>query len=251
MARDGIGERGAVAAADEHVGPAGDERCEVLHEHPDVEQRTRVQVTMSRAHAHVGTHHGCLRHDRTVGEHRRVGSTAEGRSRDDEDGIVGGYGGTRCRPVGCGRNERLVGIGTVDIVHDHTRGGVVRGRDPGTRRCSDLFVLVDDHDGSEVVDDERQLVGLLAPVRRTQHRAQSRAREQELLDAEAVLTEPQHPLTPYDTRGGERCRALVDAPAELLPAQRELAVGDRERTGSHADVLVEHIGQRRATRDHR
>ena len=49
---------------------------------------------------------------------------------------------------------------------------------PARDRVADLLVLPDDDGGREVVDDERELVGLLAPVRRAEHRADLAAREQ-------------------------------------------------------------------------
>ena len=103
---------------------------------------------------------------------------------------------------------------------------------PGAHRVADLLLLPDDQLRREVVDDERELVGLLAPVRRAEHRAELGAGQQQLLDAEAVLPEPQDAVTASDANSCERVRGTIHAFVERAPIEVHIAVRDRERVGA-------------------
>lgn len=149
-----------------------------------------------------------------VAEHRPVGSTTERRGVHDQERGVGVdrtitvHGGARVAP-------RLVAVGGVVVVAYpsgravHLAAGVVDGR-------TDFFVLPDHDPGIEIVDDERQLLGALAPVDGTEQGPELRRREERLEHPEGVLSDPADPLSALDadTRQlvGELVRPSVERP---------------------------------------
>ncbi len=249
--RDRTAEVFAVRAPDEHVRAAHDERRQVGHERPDVEQRAGVEEHVRGVDARPRRHEQALRDQRTGRQHRRVRSAVESCGVDEQERCVRG----RVR-VGIGAAARsdellvLAGPRALGVVADP------EGFVPGTRparphRRPDLLLLPHDDRRREIVDDERELVGLLAPVRRTEHRPDLAAGEQQLLDAERVLPQPQHAVARSEAGRAQRVRGAMDARRRGLPVQRQVTVRERGRVGPGAGVTAQHIGEGTAVGRHR
>src|SRR5262249_38468680 len=80
--------------------------------------------------------------------------------------------------------------------------------------------------------------------RRAEARAESRAGEEQLLQTERVLPEPQHALARADTVGCERAREPLDARREHRPREPPVAVGERDPIRPRPRVTVHHVGER-------
>ncbi len=208
---------------------------------------------MVRVDAGPRRHQEPLPDERARGQHRGIRPAVEGRGVDEEQRRVRGRVGVGI--VGLpGRDELLVlariaspvacRAGGVGVVADPPRLVVRRGP-TGPYGIPDLLLLPDDERGCEIVDHERQLVGLLTPVRRTEHRPDLATREEQLLDAEGVLPEPQDPVAGSDARVLHCAGAAVDAGRGLGPGQRD--VGVARRPASRAGPGRDCAGRRRAT----
>ena len=121
------------------------------------------------------------------------------------------------------------------------------GRSPTSSSCQTTTV------GVEVVDDEGELVRLLAPVRGAEHRADLAAREQQLLQRGRSSGRARRP--------GRRARPRRHAGRCAHRWTRAAASGQRQRArspsaraivaGQGADVGAEHVGERAAIGRHR
>ena len=196
-------------------------------------------------------HQQSLRDQRTGRQHGGVGPARERGRVDEQQRSVGSEVGVGIvgRPR---RDERLVltVVMRVAVVADPARG--VGGlRAPGPDRRSDFLLLPDDDRRCQVVDDEGELVGLLAPVHGTEHRPDLAAREQQLLHAEGVLAEPRDAIAGPDPGVTQGVGAPVHPRRGFGPRQCAGAVGEGDRGGTGADVGAEHVGERAAIGRHR
>ena len=168
-------------------------------------------------------------------QHRRVRPAVERGGVDQQQRRVVGRRRRRDRRVGrVGASHASYSPVSCPIHRASLVAATRRGRP--ARSSPTLRFLPHDDLRREVVDHERELVGLLAPVRRAEHRADLAAREQQLLEPERVLSEPQHPIAGADARRPQRVGDPVDARAS---ASRHVS-----RTSPSANASC--VGPRRA-----
>src|SRR5581483_520711 len=154
------------------------------------------------------------------------------------------------------REEPLVAVVGVVVVAVRVVAepdAVAGGRGRVTRRphgVADLLVLPHDDARRRVVDDERELVDGLAPVRGAEDGTELGGGEQRLEDAPRVLPEPQHTIAGADT--GAVVQGVgepVDAVVELRPRQAHVAVDDRGPQRVAAPVLAQDVAERDRVQD--
>ena len=160
-----------------------------MHQRPEVEERAAVQVHVVGGRARVVPVHQALADAGRVAEHRAVGPALERRGVDDEERRRGVDGPVRV----VGRLAGEPGLVAVRSPSCRTQRAVRPAtRTGGADGVADLLLLPDHDARVEVVDDERQLLGPLAPVGRAEQRPELGRGQEALEQPERVLAEPQH-----------------------------------------------------------
>ena len=235
-----------VDASCEDVGAALYEGRQRVHERADVEQRSGVEVHERIVDPGEVPEHEALRDERGVAQHRPVRPAREGGRVDHEQrrprvAVAEAEVVRLFRPT---RGQHpLVSVVTGRVVLHPTSAGARSGARV-TNVPADLLLLPEHDPGVEVVDDERELLGALAPVGRAEHRAQLGRGEQALGDAKGVLAEPQDPVGGTDARFGQGVGEPVHALVEFRIRGPVPALDDRRRIGTTPCVLAQDIGKR-------